>query len=77
LLLTHEEGKNSQVGSGTEPVSTKEGQCDKQIGGTAAEPYLEQNKDNIPKTGSRTILQTGEIGATTAPKHDPLENQAR
>jgi len=41
LLFTHEEGKNPQVGSGIEPVSKKEGQGFKQIGETAAKPYLE------------------------------------
>jgi len=52
LLPTHEEGKDSQEGSGTEFVSQEEGQGDKQTGGIAAEPRLEQNKDNNPKTGS-------------------------
>ena len=33
LLLTHEEGKNPQVGSGIEPVSKEEGQDAKQTGG--------------------------------------------
>jgi len=41
FLLTHEEGKNPHVGPGTEPVSKKEGQGDKQTEGTTAEPYLE------------------------------------
>ena len=59
LLLTHEEGKNPQVGSGIEPVSKEEGQGDKQTGRTAAEPCLEQNKDNNSETVSRTFLQTG------------------
>jgi len=31
-LLTHEQGKNPQVGSGTEPVSKEEGQGFKQTG---------------------------------------------
>jgi len=39
LLLTHEEGKSPQVGSGTEPVSKEEGQGFKQTGRTAAKPY--------------------------------------
>jgi len=57
LLLTHEEGKNPQVGSATEPVSKEEGQGFKQTGGTAAKPYLEQN--NIVETGARTVVKTG------------------
>jgi len=57
LLLTHEEGKNSQDGSGTGPVFKEEGQGFKQTGETAAKPYLEQ--DNIPETGVRIVLQTG------------------
>jgi len=57
LLLTHEEGRNPQVGSGTEPVSKEEGQGFKQAGGTAAKPYLEQG--NIAETGARTSLETG------------------
>jgi len=82
LLLTHEEGKNSQEGSGTEPISKEEGQGFKQIGGTTRKSCLEQDKDNIPETGVKTVLQTGartslETGARTAPKHGSLENQAR
>ena len=38
LLFTHEEGKNPQVGSGTEPISKEEGQGFRQIGGTTARP---------------------------------------
>jgi len=54
----------------------------KQIGRTAAEPCLEQDKDNIPETGARTVLQTGasttlETGARTSPEHGSPENQAR
>ena len=82
LLLTHEEGENPQVRSGTEPVYKEEGQGDKQIGETAVEPCLEQNKDNNSEIGSRTVLQTGagtssEIGARTAPEQCSLENRAR
>ena len=70
LLLTHE-GKNPQVGSGTESVSKEEGQGFKQTGGTVAKPCLEQ--DNILETGARTVLQTGartslERGARTGPE---------
>jgi len=71
LLLTHEEGKNPQVRSGTEPVSKEEGQGFKQTRGTAAKPCLEEY--NIPETGARTVLQTGarrslETGARTVPE---------
>jgi len=69
FLPTHDEGKNHLEGSGTGLVSKEEEQDDKQVGGTAAEPCLEQN----PETGSRTILQTGagassETGDRTAPE---------
>jgi len=82
LLLTHEEGKNPQVGLGTEPVSKEERQGFKQTGGTTAKPRLEQDKDNIPEIGTKIVLQIGakislEIGARTAPEHGSLENQAR
>ena len=53
------EGNNSQEGLGTELVSNEEGPGDKQIGGTAVGPYLEQNKDSNSEIGSRTVLQTG------------------
>jgi len=56
-LLTHEEGKNPQVGSGTEPVSKEEVQGFKQTWGTVAKPCLEQ--DNIAETGARIVVQTG------------------
>jgi len=55
LLPNQDEGKNHLEGLGFGPISKKEGQDDKQVGGTAAEQCLEQN----PETGSRTILQTG------------------
>jgi len=55
LVLMHE-GQCSKERSGLELVSKEEWQGDKQIGGTAAEPYLEQNKDNLPETGLK-ILQ--------------------
>jgi len=41
LLLTHEEGKNPQEGSGTELVSKEEGQGFKQTGGTTAKSCLD------------------------------------
>ena len=59
LLLTHEEGKNPQEGSGPEPGSKEEGHGDKQAGGTVIEPCLKQNLNSNPETGSRTTVQTG------------------
>jgi len=55
LLPTHEESKNFQEGSRTVPVSKEGEEGDKQAGGTAAEPCL-QNKENRSKTGSKTDL---------------------
>jgi len=82
LLLTHEEGKNPQVGLGTEPSSKEERQGFKQTGGTTAKSSLEQDKDNVLEIGAKIILQTGartslETGARTSPEHGTLENQAR
>jgi len=54
-LLTHEEGKNSEEGSGPGNVSVKEGQGLDQIEGSIAKPYLKQNQPNVPETGSRTV----------------------
>ena len=59
LLLTHEEGKNPQEGSGPEPGSKEEGHGDKQEGGTVVELCLKQNLNSNPETGSRTTMQTG------------------
>jgi len=59
FLSTHEEGKNSQEGSGTRPVSKAKRQGSKQTGGTSAEPCLEQKSTNSPEIGSRTGTKTG------------------
>ena len=56
LVLVHE-GKCSEERSGAEPVSKEEWQGDKQLGGTAAEPCLEQNKDNIPRNRSQNLAE--------------------
>ena len=53
LVLMHE-GKCSEKGSGPTTVSVEGGQGLDQTGGSTTEPCLEQNKDNISKTGSRT-----------------------
>ena len=52
FLLTHEESKNSQEGSGTGPVSKAKKQGSEQTGGTSAEPCLEQTKTNSPEQAS-------------------------
>ena len=49
--------KCSEERSGAEPVSKEEWQSDKQTGGTAAEPCLEQNKDNIPRNRSQNLAE--------------------
>jgi len=54
LLLTHEEGKYPEDGSGPQVVSLEGGHGLNQIGGSTAEPSLEQNQPNTPETGSRT-----------------------
>ena len=61
------------MGLGTESVSKEEGQGFKQTGVTTAKPCSKQDKDNIPETGARTVLQTGarrslETGARTVPE---------
>ena len=56
LVLMHE-GKCSEERSGPELVSKEEWQGDKQTGGTAAEPCLEQNKDNIPRNRSQNLAE--------------------
>jgi len=59
VLLIHEKGKCSEEGSGSEPGSKEEGHGDKQAGGTVVEPYLKQNLNSNPETGSRSTVQTG------------------
>ena len=63
LLLTHEEGKNPQEGSGPEPGSKKEGQGSEQTGGTSTEPCLDRKLQTVqkqaPETGPRTISEPG------------------
>ena len=46
LLLTHEEGKNSQEGSGPEPGSKEEGHGDKQAGETEPEQQFRNRLQN-------------------------------
>jgi len=70
------------VGLGTELVSKEEGQGFKQTGVTTAKPCSKQDKDNIPETGAKTVLQIGartslETGVRITLEHGSLENQAR
>ena len=58
-MAIHEEGKKSQEGSGTGPISKAERQSSEQTGGTSAKLYLEQNNTNSLETGSRTSTKTG------------------
>jgi len=60
------------VGAGIEPVSKEEGQGVKQTGGTAAETCLEQDKDNIPKTGTRQSCKQALVQAW---KQGPKQHQ--
>jgi len=63
LLLIHEEGKSPMNGSGPGAVSSEGGQGLNQSGGSTAEPNLEQNQSNFPKTCSGTGYRIGpEIG---------------
>jgi len=71
LLLTHEKGKSPMNGSGPEAVSSEGGQGLNQSGGSAAEPSLEQNQSNFPRTGSGTGYRIGpETGSRTGSKTD-------
>ena len=66
LLLTHEEGKYPDDGSGPGAISLEDGQGLNQTGGSIAEPNLEQNQPNTPEIGSRTGSGTDlEIGSKT------------
>ena len=51
-LLTHEEGKYPEDGSGPGAVSLEDGQGLNQTGGSIAKPSLEQNQPNTPEIGS-------------------------
>ena len=56
LVLMHE-GKCSEAGSGPEHVSKEEWQGYRQTGGTAAEPCLGQNKENISRNRSQNLAE--------------------
>ena len=56
LMLMHE-GKCSAERSGAEHVSKEEWQRDKQTRGTAAEPCLGQNKENISRNRSQNLAE--------------------
>ena len=74
LLLTHEEGNYLEDGSGLEAVSLESGQGLNQIGGSTAEPNLEQNQPNTLETGSRIGSGTG---SRTVPEPVSPSIQAR
>ena len=82
LLLTHEEGKYNEEGSGPGVVSMESGQGLNQTGGSTAKPGLEQNQLNTPETSSRIGVETGfrtgsGIGSRTAPEPVSPSIQAR
>ena len=54
LLLTHEKSKSPMNGSGIGAISSEGGQGLNQSGESTAEPSLEQNQTNFPRTGSGT-----------------------
>ena len=67
LLPTHVEGKDSQDGSGTEPVSKEEGQGDKQTGGTAADPVWSRTrmivqKQDLEQSHKQALVQAQKQG---------------
>ena len=66
LLLTRENGKSPEDGSGPGTVSLEGGQGLNQTGGSSAEPGLDQNQPNSSRTGWETDSRTGsEIGSRT------------
>jgi len=68
-LLTHEEDKYPEEGSGPRAVSMESGQGLNQIGGSTVKPSLEQNQPNTPETGSRIGLTIGSgTGSRTVPE---------
>jgi len=80
LLLIHEKGKSPMNRSGLGAVSSEGGQGLNHSGGSAAEPSLEQNQSNFPRTGYRTGPETGsrtgsetgsKIGLETGFRTDP------
>jgi len=78
LLLTYEEGKYPDEGSGPRAVFVESGQGLNQTGGSTAEPSLEQSQPNTPETGSRTGFRTGSgTGSRTVPEPVSPSIQAR
>jgi len=59
LLLIHEKGKSPMNGLGPGAVFSEGGQGLNQSGGSTAEPSLEQNQSDFPKTGSETGYRIG------------------
>jgi len=66
LLLIHEKGKSRMNGSRPGAVSSEGGQGLNQSVGSTAEPSLEQNQSNFPRTHPEIGLRTGsETGLET------------
>ena len=61
FLANHEQGKNSQEGSGTGPDSNTDQQASDQTGGTAAEPCLQQRSTENSESGARPGTGTGPV----------------
>jgi len=68
-LPNHEEGKNSQEGLDTGPVSKAERRDSEQIGATSAEPCLEQKTTDNPETGARTETGPGIVSEPGSPNN--------
>ena len=82
LLLTHEESKYPEEGSGPGAVSVESEQGLNQIGGSTTKPCLEQNQPNTSETGSRIGSRTSfrtdsRTGSRTVPKPVSLSIQVR
>jgi len=78
LLLTHEEGKYPEEGSGPGAISMESGQGLNQTWGSTAEPSLKQNQPNTLETGSRTSSGTcSGTGSRIVPEPVSLSIQAR
>ena len=60
-LSNHEQGKNPQEGSDTEPDSNVDQQASDQTGKISAEPCLQQRTTESPESGVRTGTETGPV----------------
>jgi len=71
-LQNHEEGKNSQEGSGTGPDSKAEKQGSEQTGGTSTAPCLEQKTTDNPESGDRTGTEIGPVTVSDQAEDRPV-----